>query len=151
MALDIRPANVGDAEDIRALVRRAYAPYVKRMDREPAPMRADYGALIAKGHVEIAEQDGQMQGILVCYRDGENLHVENIAVVPGEQGRGLGRTLMLRAETRAREYGLEAIELYTNEIMQENLPFYAALGYEITGRAVEDGYNRIFFRKALKL
>ena len=150
MALDFRPASDRDAEDIRALVCRAYRLYVARMDREPAPMRADYGALIAKGHVEIAERDSRMQGILVCYPEGDHLHVENIAVAPDQQGRGIGRALMARAESRAREYGLEAIELYTNGIMQENLPFYAGLGYEITGRAVEDGYDRIFFRKALK-
>lgn len=32
----------------------------------------------------------------------------------------------------ARQCSLNVVELYTNEIMQENLPFYAALGYEFS-------------------
>ena len=56
---------------------------------------------------------------------------------------------MARAEARAQEMSLGAIELYTNEVMEENFPFYAALGYAVTGRDVEDGYNRVYFRKGL--
>jgi hypothetical protein len=33
--------------------------------------------------------------------------------------------------------------------MTENLSLYAALGYEETGRATEDGFDRVYFRKSL--
>ncbi|MGI9385994.1 MAG: GNAT family N-acetyltransferase, partial [Methyloligellaceae bacterium] len=87
--------------------------------------------------------------ILVSFARGDHLHVENVAVSAAAQGRGVGRALMDRAEEQARNLGLNAVELYTNEVMEENFPFYAALGYVITGRAVEDGYKRVYFRKEL--
>lgn len=147
MAVSFRPAESRESDAIRTLVRDAYALYVPRMDREPAPMVADYTGLIASGVLEVAELDGLLAGILVCYPRGDHLHVENVAVSSKAQGKGIGRALMARAETRARELSLGAVELYTNEVMEENFPFYAALGYAITGRAVEDGYNRVYFRK----
>lgn len=149
MAVSFRRAEAGEAEAIRALVRDAYALYVPRMGREPAPMVADYAGLIASGMLEVAELEGVIVGILVCYGRADHLHVENVAVSSSAQGKGVGRALMARAETRAWELSLGAIELYTNEVMEENLPFYAALGYAETGRRVEDGYNRVFFRKEI--
>ena len=53
------------------------------------------------------------------------------------------------AERRARELGLPAVTLYTNEAMVENLRLYPRLGFVETERRVEDGYRRVFFRKAL--
>lgn len=149
MALIFRAAVAGEAEAILSLVRSAYAPYISRMDHEPAPMLADYAYLIENGHVQVAEEERQILGILVSYPRGCHLHVENIAVAPEGQGHGIGRALMNKAEELARGTGLGVIRLYTNEVMQENFPFYEALGYEITGRAVEEGYNRVFFRKDL--
>jgi len=147
MTLIFRAAVTSEAEAVQSLVRSAYALYISRLDHEPAPMLADYADLIEKDHVQVAEEEGLMLGILVSYPRGSHLHVENIAVAPDGQGRGIGRALMVRAEEQAREIGLDIIKLYTNEVMQENFSFYAALGYEITGRAVEEGYNRVFFRK----
>lgn len=148
-SVSIRPARTEDASEIRALVRDAYALYIPRMDREPAPILADYSSLIDTGFVTVAEQSGSIRGILVSYpRDG-HLHVENVAVAADGQGTGVGRALMAHAERTAGEKNLPAIELYTNEVMTENIPFYTALGYAITSRTVEDGYKRIYFRKEL--
>ncbi|MDH3581754.1 MAG: GNAT family N-acetyltransferase [Hyphomicrobiales bacterium] len=149
MSLKFRLANAAESDEIRDLVRGAYALYVPRMGREPAPMVADYEMLIAGKHLEVTETDGNIAGILVSFARGDHLHVENVAVSGAAQGRGVGRALMDRAEEQARNLGLNAVELYTNEVMEENFPFYAALGYVITGRAVEDGYKRVYFRKEL--
>jgi len=56
---------------------------------------------------------------------------------------------MAFAEDRARDEGLAEVVLYTNERMTENLRFYPALGYAETGRAVQDGFARVFYRKAV--
>ena len=147
--LAFRPADAGDADAVLALIREAYALYLPRMDREPAPMTADYAALIAQGTVTLAHAGEALVGALICYPRGDHLHVETVAVAAAAQGQGVGRALMAHAEELARERGLSAIELYTNAVMTENLPFYAALGYDITGRGEEDGFDRIFFCKAL--
>ena len=149
MPLRFRLAQPSDAESVRALVRRAYAPYLARMDREPAPMTADYAALIVAGHVTLALAEGRLAGALVCYPQGDALHVENVAVEPDRHGAGIGRALLARAEEEARSQGLGAVELYTNEVMTENLPFYAALGYDVEGQGEEAGYRRVFFRKSV--
>ncbi len=42
----IRQAQTADQSAVVACVRAAYAKYLVRMSREPAPMNADYEALI---------------------------------------------------------------------------------------------------------
>lgn len=44
---------------------------------------------------------------------------------------------------------MEAVHLYTNEKMVENLAIYPRLGYAETGRRHEDGFNRVYFEKRL--
>jgi len=149
MAVKLRPARREDASGIRTLVRSAYAHYLDRMECEPAPLQADYPALIGKQVVTVAEVDGKLAGMLVCYRQDDALHVENVAVDPAYQGRGAGGLLMDHAENLARSGNLARVELYTNEVMTENISFYEARGYIIRERAEQDGYARIFFELKL--
>jgi ribosomal protein S18 acetylase RimI-like enzyme len=147
--LDIREAQPDDVVGIIALVRAAYAPYVARIGREPAPMQADYAALVDQGVVYVLPGDGRLRAVLVMMPEGDHLFVENIAVHPDEQGRGLGRLLMAAADDRARVLGLGAVELYTNEAMTENLAFYPRLGFVEVERRLDDGFRRVFMRKTL--
>jgi ribosomal protein S18 acetylase RimI-like enzyme len=146
----IRPALPSDAAAITACVRAAYAGYVERIGREPAPMGADYPALIAAGAVWVAQEAGRVVGVLVLQIQGPALLVENVAVLPEWQGHGLGRALLGFAEEHAREAGLAEVTLYTNERMTENLRLYPALGYVETGRSVQAGFARVFYRKPLR-
>jgi ribosomal protein S18 acetylase RimI-like enzyme len=146
---EIVQAARGDARAVAECVRAAYAHYVERIGREPAPMTADYEALIDAGEVWVARAGEDVAGVLVLRPQPPALLLENIAVAPGRQGQGLGRALMAFAEDRARAEGLAEVVLYTNERMTENLRFYPALGYAETGRAVQDGFARVFYRKAV--
>jgi ribosomal protein S18 acetylase RimI-like enzyme len=145
----IRQAADGDVTAIRAVVEAAYSRYVPRIGRPPAPMTADYETLVAAGDVWVGDTEGRVVGVLVIRTSGDALELENVAVDPAEQGFGHGRALVGFAESRARELGLEAVELYTNEAMVENLRLYPRLGYVEMGRHVEDGYRRVYFRKPL--
>ena len=145
----IVPAGPGDAPAVAACVRAAYAHYVERIGREPAPMTADYEALIDAGEVWVARAGDGVAGVLVLRPQPPALLLENVAVAPDRQGEGLGRALVTFAEDRARAEGLAEVVLYTNERMTENLRFYPALGYVETGRAMQDGFARVFFRKAV--
>ena len=137
-------------EAVRRLVRDAYAIYVPRIGREPAPMTADYEALVAAGEVIVAVEGDGIVGVLVLRARPDSLLVENVAVAPFAQGRGIGRTLLAHAETRARELGLGKIALYTHAKMTENLSFYPALGYVQVERRREQGFERVFFEKTLR-
>ena len=61
--------------------------------------------------------------------------VENVAVLPGSQGSGLGVRPPATAEDLTIANGLSEVRLYTNEVMTENLAFYARRGYRETARS----------------
>lgn len=145
--MSIRPAEPADAEQIKACVDAAYGPYVARIGRPPAPMLADYAALIAEGKVHVT--GSPIAGLIVFYPRGELLHVENVAVSPEAHGKGLGRSLMDHAEVAAARLRLSAVELYTHQLMTENIAYYGRLGYREIRRGVEDGFQRVWFRKAV--
>lgn len=141
----IRPARAEDAGWIAALARLAYARYVPRIGREPAPMLADFPALIAAGAVWCLQD----AGYIVLHDRVDSLHIENVAVHPDAQGRGLGRVLLDFAEAEARRRGHRRMDLYTNVHMRENLALYPALGWRETGRRREAGFERVYFGKSL--
>ena len=145
--MDPRPATAADLPAIREVVGTAYARYLSRMDRPPAPMLADYGAAVDAGRLWVTGRP--VAGLIELTEAGDALHVGNVAVRPGSQGTGLGRLLMDFAERRAILLGLTRLSLYTNEVMTENQAIYAHLGYHEVGRHTEDGYRRVYMEKLL--
>jgi GNAT superfamily N-acetyltransferase len=51
------------------------------------------------------------------------LLLDNVAVLPAAQGRGIGARLLALADEQARSLGLGEIRLYTNEAITENLAY----------------------------
>ena len=145
----VRAATPADLAGVTGCVRAAYQHYAARIGREPAPMTADYAALIARSLVTLLLVDSAVRGVLVMEPRGGAWFLENVAVHPASQGQGLGRRLMAEVEQAARAGGYATIELYTNALMTENLAYYPRLGYEETDRREEDGFSRVYFRKRL--
>ncbi len=112
-------------------------------------MQADYVAVVARGHAWVAERHGELVGLLVVEPAGDHLLLDNVAVAPGSHGHGIGGQLLRLAEAEALALGLSEMRLYTNEAMAENLAYYSRRGYRETHRAVQDGYCRVFFSKAV--
>jgi ribosomal protein S18 acetylase RimI-like enzyme len=144
----VRRAIPADLPAIRAVVRAAYARYLDRMDRPPAPMLADYAAEAESGQLWVTGDP--VTGLIELIEADGSLHVGNVAVHPSAQGTGLGRRLMEFAEEQARQRGLDRLDLYTNEVMIENQAIYARLGYRETGRRTEGGYRRVYMEKDLR-
>jgi len=142
----IRRATADDAARIGAIARAAYAKYVSRIGREPAPMVADFAGHIAADHVVVVEAAGVVDGYMVAWAEIDAYFVHNIAVDPARQGRGLGRKLMAHAADEAKRRHLPAIRLYTNAAMTENLSMYAHMGFIETHRVVEKGFARVYMR-----
>jgi GNAT superfamily N-acetyltransferase len=149
LPVEIVPAKPGDASAIRACVRAAYEKYVPRMDREPAPMLADYEALIGQRVVNVVRDGRDVCAVIVTMPGDEGWFVENVAVHPSYQGHGLGGRLMAFAESEARAGGFTSLYLYTHEVMTENLAFYEHLGFVESRRTTESGYRRIYLTKVL--
>lgn len=144
----VRRAEPAEAPVLHEIVERAYAVYIERVGRRPAPMDDDYDAKVRRGEVFVAD-DGGVAGLIVLVGRADHLLVENVAVDPDRQGAGVGRTLLAYAERHAAERGLCELRLYTNEAMTENLGFYPRLGYREVGRRVEDGFRRVYYSKRL--
>ena len=148
-AVAVRRAAPADVPALYVVVHEAYLLYVPRIGRMPAPMTADYSAAVRSGQAWVAEADGQILGLLVLVVNQGYLLIENIAVLPSAQRRGIGARLRMLAEDEARANGLGEIRLYTNEGMTENLAYYPRHGYRETRRAEEHGFRRVFFSKVL--
>jgi len=143
----LRLATEADMPAIRGLIVAAYAGYQDRMDRPPGPVLTDYTDAVAAGRVWVLGDP--LAAVLVLDPLQDSMLVENVAVSPAAQGRGLGRALMEFAERQAMSRGLRRMTLYTNEVMTENLAIYARLGYRGTARRTEGGYSRVFMAKEL--
>jgi GNAT superfamily N-acetyltransferase len=145
--LSPRRATATDLPAIKALIDAAYARYLTRMDKPPGPMLRDYGPSVEAGTTWVT--GSPITAVLTLYPRGDHLLVENIAVHPGAQGRGLGRVLMSFAEEEAARRGLTRLTLFTHEVMTENQAIYARLGYTEVERRAENGYRRIYMEKRL--
>jgi ribosomal protein S18 acetylase RimI-like enzyme len=144
---DLRSATASDLPAIKELIAAAYAGYLTRMDKPPAPLFRDYGPSIEAGTTWVAGEP--VTAVLTLYPRADHMYVENVAVDPGTQGRGLGRALLEFAEAEAARCGLGQMALVTHEAMTENQAIYARLGYIEVERRAEDGYHRIYLEKQL--
>lgn len=143
----LRPAVPDDAEEIERLVHDAYGHYVPRIGAKPGPMRDDYAAVVARGGAWVIESGGRLVGLLVVVEAADHLLIENVAVAPARQSRGLGRRLLDFAEQRARALGVIELRLYTHERMTENLAIYARRGFRETHRDEVSGLRRVHLAK----
>lgn len=148
-AAELRQALPDDAPAIARLVDEAYSPYIPRMGCKPAPMLDDYRQVIAEADVFVCAREDKIAGVLVLRPQGAALLLENIAVAPAFKGQGIGKALLAFCEEHARAQRLQAIELYTNQLMTENIALYTKLGYRETHRATESGFARVFMRKVV--
>lgn len=127
----LRQAVAADAASVRALTRAAYARWVPLIGREPLPMGADHEAAIRDHRVDLAMVDGHLAGVIETVHRPDHLWIENVAVEPAFQGRGVGRVLMAHAETLAAGQGLPELRLFTNRKFAANVALYIRLGYRI--------------------
>ena len=131
----LRRAALGDAAAVRALTRDAYAKWVPLINREPLPMTADYDRAVSEHLIDLWEEGGELLALIETIPAEDHLLIENVAVRPDQQGRGIGDRLMRHAEALARSLGLDEVRLYTNAAFAENLAFYARRGYREYRRA----------------
>lgn len=144
----VRAATVADLDDIEHIVNAAYARYIARIGRRPAPMTVDYRTLVATtDHVWVLIDTSEVVGLIVTVPEADHLLIDNVAIAPLVQGRGHGRILLAHAEKQAHELGLPQTRLYTNAAMTENLEFYPRMGYAEVDRRSQDGFDRVFFVK----
>jgi len=129
--LELRRATPADARAVRALTRQAYAKWVPLIGREPMPMQADYERAVREHRIDLAYADGTLAGLIETVAEPDHLLIENVAVEPSCQGRGIGRALLAHAEGLAAALGHGEVRLYTNKAFARNVALYLKLGYRI--------------------
>jgi GNAT superfamily N-acetyltransferase len=130
-ALSLLPATAEDAGAIRSLTRDAYSKWVPVIGREPKPMTADYTEAVKRHRIDLLYLEGKLAALIEMIPEADHLLIENVAVSPAFQGRGLGRKLMAHAEQVAASLGHSDIKLYTNKLFAENVRLYQKLGYGV--------------------
>lgn len=144
---EIRPATAADVTAVKAVTDAAYTPYIERIGVVPLPMRVDHAAEVAAGKVFVTGDP--VVGLVVVEAFPDHLFLDSIAVRPDAHGRGVGRRLLHFVDAHARALGLPEVRLYTNALMWENQKIYPRYGYELVGRRVDGGYDRLHYRKRL--
>lgn len=94
------------------------------------------------------EDDGRLIAGITAWSLGPELHVDTLAVDETYRRKGLGRRLLEHVEQEARKGGCTTASVDTFSFQAPD--YYPALGYEEQFRyALDDGTERIFFRKRL--
>jgi GNAT superfamily N-acetyltransferase len=146
--LVLRRAGLSDAEPVRRLVHAAYGGYGPLLGRTPLPMLTDYDAAVRDHEVWLLETaDGALAGVIELLERADHLWIDNVAVDPAWQGRGLGRRLLGFADNEARRRGLPELGLLTNERYVANIAMYGRYGYRETHREPHLGTDLVHFRK----
>ncbi len=145
----LRRATSADVAAIGALVDAAYRDYTPLLGRTPTPMLTDFDAAVRTHDVWVLADGERLVGVLELVARPDQLWVDNVAIDPAFQGRGLGRRLLEFADVEARRLGLPAIGLLTNERYLANIAMYERYGYRETHRAPYRGTDLVYFSKAI--
>jgi GNAT superfamily N-acetyltransferase len=145
--LRLRRAGDADAAAVASVVDASYRDYIPLLGRTPMPMLTDFAAAIAQHDVWLLEDDDGLAAVLELDDRDDHLWIENVAVDPKRQGRGLGRWLLGFAEGEARRLGRSELRLMTNERYTKNIAMYERYGYRETHREPYRGSDLVHFRK----
>lgn len=148
-AYSLHPATTADVAAIRSLTRTAYAKWVPLIGREPLPMTADYEVAVRRHRIDLLRLDGELVALIEMIPQAAHVLIENVAVSPAHQGRGLGRRLLAHAERVARSLGHAEIRLYTNKLFVANLRLYEQLDYVVDREETWSGGVIVHMRKSI--
>jgi N-acetylglutamate synthase-like GNAT family acetyltransferase len=126
----MRRATLADAAAVRDLTRAAYGKWIPLIGREPKPMTANYERAVVDHIIDLYEENGLPVALIEVIPQSSCLLIENIAVLPNQQGKGFGDLLLNHAETIARSLQLTELQLYTNAAFASNIEFYARRGFQ---------------------
>ncbi|MGV8855906.1 MAG: GNAT family N-acetyltransferase [Devosia sp.] len=143
-------ATADDADRIGDLVRAAYSKWVPVIGREPMPMKVDYAEALRLHRLDLLLVQGALAGVIETLQHPDHLWIENLAVHPDWQGRGLGRRLLAHAEELARAAACPQVRLLTNAAFASNVALYQTAGFRLDrSEPFHLGGITLYMRKAL--
>jgi ribosomal-protein-alanine N-acetyltransferase len=104
------------------------------------PMRGFLQDLPADIHVWVAEEGGEVIGMVAARAAGGEAELLNLAILPDQRRRGWGRRLLDGAIAEVRTAGADSIFLEVRASNSAALALYASAGFVAAGR--RPGYCR---------
>lgn len=149
-SIEIRLAQPHEAGAIAAIVMAAYAKWVPVIGREPMPMQVDYDKAVLEHRFDLAVEGGAILGLIETVPHPDHLWIDNVAVAPAAQGRGIGRKLLAFTEQRAIDAGYPELRLVTNGAFESNVALYRRGGFVVD--RIEDFRNgkAVYMRKPFR-
>jgi ribosomal protein S18 acetylase RimI-like enzyme len=137
----VLPVRLARAEEIEVVQAVAVAagrrfaeiddPRIARCAGDPPPATEVLLAAVAEQRLWLAEADGTVVGFLLVVDLPRAVHVEEVSVLPGHQGRGHGATLLDAASARARAREVPDVTLTTFADVPFNRPWYERRGFRV--------------------
>lgn len=148
MTLRIAPARPADLDALVALEEAAFPG--DRMSRRALARNIASPSLCFL----VAREGGALLGhALLAFRANSTLaRLYSLAVLPGQTGRGLGRSLLKAAERQARKRGADRLRLEVRADNTAAIRLYDSAGYGRFARIAdyyEDGEAALRYEKAL--
>ncbi|MEU6237959.1 GNAT family N-acetyltransferase [Kitasatospora sp. NPDC047058] len=142
--LTFRPATEADVPALVELVESAYRGDASRagwtteadlLDGQRTDVEGVTAAVThADGVVLLAERDGELLACCQLEHRGEHAYFGMFSVRPGEQGGGVGRTVLAEAERFAgEEWGAAELEMTVIEQRADLIAWYERRGFHRTG------------------
>ena len=130
----LRQASAADTDTLVGLINRAYEveKFFVDGDRISPAQVAD---LLSRGVFLMADDESGPVACVYVEIRGERGYFGLLAVDPGRQGHGWGRTMVDAAEQHARAAGCAVMDISVVNLRTELPPFYHRLGYAPTGTA----------------
>lgn len=159
--LTVRPATEAEANDVLALVRRAYRGEESRTGwTTEADLLDDERIELVEVQHKISRPDGVVllgfagAELIACCElldKGDGLaYFGMFAVRPDRQAGGIGRQLLAAAEAHARSWGAGTIEMTVIGQRRELIEWYQRRGYRATGETREFPYASLVNGTALR-
>ena len=130
----IRAATQGDADQIAAVLRAAFAEYESLYT--PAGFAATTPgpdvilSRMREGPVWVAIQQRRVIGTVAAVHQSDGCYVRGMAVLPQARAKGVGRQLLMAVEQYALEHGFRRLSLSTTPFLDRAIRLYDQFGFE---------------------
>lgn len=124
------------SKDLKAIAELMKAEFSKPPYNEKAPMKDILKSLrfyLKIGKSYVVEVENRIVGVMIYkkeqYWDGPAYIIEDLAISSGYQGKGMGKSLMKRLESDAKNKKVKFIYFITHK-KSKSVKFYEKLGYK---------------------
>lgn len=145
----LKQASADDRARIEDFQRAAYARTENIVGARAIPLEWDYGRILQECEVWLDEADGRIRGVLILRVLEQVLFLESVATAPEAAGSGGGRMLLEATFERARDLGVQRVELITNSL-NPALAWYSRTGFRVDHEEVQPGRTVIHMSMAVE-